>query len=211
MYIPEKFVVDDAAVLHDFMDRFGFAVLVTAPDGVPTASHLPFLLDRGGERPVLQGHMARADPQWRDFAVVDEALVVFQGPHAYISPSWYETTPMVPTWNFTVVHAYGKPALIEDDATVRALLSRLVDHHESALPAPWSLDEVPADFIADMLRGVVAFEIPIARLEGKFKLSQNRRPADREGARRGLAAAGDPAAAEVARLMAGAGAEGEGA
>ena len=202
MYVPEKFAVDDETVLHEFMRRYDFALLVTAAGGVPTASHLPILLQVGDAGAVLQGHMARANPQWRDFMVIDEALVIFQGPHAYVSPSWYDTAPMVPTWNYTAVHAYGKPTLIEDAAAMRDHLGRLADLHEKGRETPWSLDGVAADFIASMQKGIVAFEIPIDRLEGKFKLSQNRQAVDREGARRSLAGSGDPAAMAVAALMA---------
>ena len=202
MYVPEKFAVDDETVLHEFMRRYDFALLVTAAGGVPTASHLPILLQVGDAGAVLQGHMARANPQWRDFVVIDEALVIFQGPHAYVSPSWYDTAPMVPTWNYTAVHAYGKPTLIEDAAAMRDHLGRLADLHEKGRETPWSLDGVAADFIASMQKGIVAFEIPIDRLEGKFKLSQNRQAVDREGPRRSLAGSGDPAAMAVAALMA---------
>lgn len=202
MYVPEDFAVDDKAVLHDFMRRYDFALLVTASGGVSTASHLPILLEVGDNGAVIQGHMARANPQWQDFSAVDEALVIFLGPHAYVSPTWYDSTPMVPTWNYTAVHAYGRPTLIEDAAAARAHLDRLVERHEQSGATPWSLDSVPAEFIANMQRGIVAFEIPIERLEGKFKLSQNRQAVDRDGARRALAASDDPAAMAVAALMA---------
>ena len=116
MYVPENFAVADETVLHQFIGRYDFALLVTAAGGVPTASHLPILLETESSGAVLKGHMARANPQWQEFPSIDEALVIFQGPHAYVSPSWYASAPMVPTWNYTAVHAYGKPALIDDAA-----------------------------------------------------------------------------------------------
>jgi transcriptional regulator len=201
MYVPENFAVADETVLHQFIGRYDFALLVTAAGGVPTASHLPILLETESSGAVLKGHMARANPQWQEFPSIDEALVIFQGPHAYVSPSWYASAPMVPTWNYTAVHAYGKPALIDDAAAARDHLARLADRHEKDRETPWSLDGVPADFIANMQQAIVAFEIPIDRLEGKFKLSQNRKAVDRDGARRALADSGDADAMAVAALM----------
>ncbi len=206
MYVPENFAVADETALHQFMGRYDFALLVTAAGGVPTASHLPILLEIGESEAVLKGHMARANPQWQEFSSIDEALVIFQGPHTYVSPSWYVSAPMVPTWNYTAVHAYDKPALIDDAAAARDHLARLADRHEKGRETPWSLDDVPADFIANMQRAIVAFEIQLDRMEGKFKLSQNRKAVDRDGARRALADSGDPDAMAVAALMT----EGEG-
>ena len=202
MYTPKPFAVDDAATLCAFMDAHGFATLVTAADGLPVATHLPFLVEDAGDgKLVLRAHMARANPQWRDFARVDQALVVFQGPHAYVSPTWYENPNLVPTWNYTVVHAYGRPRLIEEGEETRRHIERLVARHESALEAPWSPDKLDRTKFESMVRGIVAFEIAIKRLEGKFKLNQNRTPEDRLGAARALAAAADPMARDVARLM----------
>jgi len=202
MYVPDTFVVDDEAALHDFMRHYGFAVLMTAPEGRAVASHLPILLDIGNAGAILQGHMARANPQWHDFDRIDEALMIFQGPHAYVSPSWYKTSPLVPTWNYAVVHAYGKPVVMEDPSAVRHHLARQVENQEADRDEPWKLDDVPDDFIANMQKGIVAFEMPITRLEGKFKLSQNRNAVDREGACQGLSASDDPDARAVAALMA---------
>ncbi len=203
MYIPKPFSIDDAGALHAFMRRHAFATLVTAPEGVPTASHLPFLIDAGGDGPpVLHAHMARANPQWQDFAAIDEALVIFLGAHAYVSPSWYANPGLVPTWNYTAVHAYGKPRLIEDAAAALAHLERLVAVHEGAFETPWRPESLGDGVAEGMVRGIVAFEMPIERLEGKFKLSQNRKSEDRAGAAAGLRATGNPDALEVARLMA---------
>ena len=204
MYIPKPFSTDDAGALNAFMGRHAFAILVTAPEGVPTASHLPFLIeDAAAAQPTLRAHMARANPQWKDFARIDEALVVFQGAHAYVSPGWYANPGLVPTWNYVVVHAYGKPRVIADPGEVRAHVARLVERFEGGLERAWRLDSLSDEAIDRYLKAVVAFEIPVGRLEGKFKLGQNRAPDDRAGAVQGLRATGDPGAAEIARLMAG--------
>ncbi len=201
MYRPRHFDIDDASTLSDFMRGQSFALLVTSADGVPFASHIPLLLDDGGDHGRLLGHVAKANPQWRAFDGKTEAMAVFWGPHAYISPNWYETEKMVPTWNYVTVHAYGKPKVIEDPAQAQGVLARLTDTYESDATGNWSMDSLPEDFIDKQLKGIVAFEMPIERLQGKFKLSQNRQPKDREGAIAGLRQSGDAEAMEVARLM----------
>ena len=206
MYRPRHFDIDDPSVLARFMREYGFVLLVTAADGVPVASHIPLILDTdpgggdgGGQR--LLGHTAKANRQWRAFDGKTEAMAVFWGPHAYVSPSWYETEIMVPTWNYVTVHAYGKPKVLSDPAAARDVLERLISEYESEATGPWSMDRLPESYIEKMLNRIVAFEMPVDRLEGKFKLSQNRSPADREGAIKGLRATGDPESLEVARLM----------
>jgi len=144
--------------------------------------------------------MARANAQWKDFDQGVEALVIFQGPHTYISPSWYETQPSVPTWNYVVAHAYGVPQLIEDEARVWAILKELVAKHEEGFAKPWRMDN-PDDYLRKMMRGIVAFEIPITRLEGKFKLSQNRSVRDQSRVVEALAHDPDPDAQRVMALM----------
>ena len=208
MYVPEAFALKDQAYAQEVMERHGFALLVTAVDGAPRASHLPFLFDPGcGPRGTLTAHMARANPQWRDLEHLadkgGEALAIFQGPHAYVSPNWYAAGQAVPTWNYIAVHAYGTPVLIEESVRVRALLERLIERHERGNPEPWSLAGQEEKYLSAMIRGVVAFEIPVARLEAKAKLNQNKGPKDRAGVIAGLRAAGDPLAAEVAALMEG--------
>lgn len=202
MYVPRPFAEADVPTLHGFMAQYGFATLVTNHDGAPFASHLPLLIDRDvGEYGALIGHMSRANPQWRGFGARTEALAIFHGPHAYISPSWYESQQVVPTWNYAAVHAYGEPRIVEDHAAVLALLERLVAENESAGPAPWRIDSQTVAFRDSQMRGIVAFEIPIARLEGNFKLNQNKPEADRRGAAAGLRRTGDALALEVARMM----------
>jgi transcriptional regulator len=175
MYIPAAFKVEDRSLLYDFIERYSFATLITTAEGIPFASHLPLLLDR--EREVLLGHLARANPHWQSFDGMHEGLIIFSGPHAYISPSWYATSPAVPTWNYAAVHVYGTPRLLEADQ-LSGLLARLVSHYEAGNERPWQYD-LPEDYRQRMERAVVGVEVPIARIEGKFKLGQNRSEEDR--------------------------------
>ena len=202
MYRPRHFDVDDAAVLHRFMREQSFALLVTAPKGVPTASHIPLFLDTDGDGPDrLLGHVAKANTQWRDFDGETEAMAMFWGPHAYVSPSWYQSEKMVPTWNYVTVHAYGKPKVLPEPKDARDVLARLIDAYESDATGNWSMDRLEKTYAEKMVNGIVAFEMPIGRLEGKFKLNQKSSATDREGAIRGLRQTGDAEAEEVARLM----------
>lgn len=201
MYVPQEFRVDDRALLHDLIERFSFAMLVTTQDGRPVATHLPFLVQRdAGEHGTLVSHMARANRQWEHFGGMDEALVIFQGEHGYISPSWYETHPSVPTWNYLAVHAYGIPRVIEDADRIRAILRALVAKNEAGFDEPWPMD-LPDDYLRKMIGGIVVFEIPLSRLEGKFKLSQNRPVPDRRRVIATLAASPDPTQRALAAAM----------
>jgi transcriptional regulator len=198
VYIPTAFRREDRPALFDFIDRHGFGTLVTVIDGAPFATHLPFLLDRG--RGVLLGHVARANPHWRALDGSAESLVIFQGPHGYVSPSWYATAPAVPTWNYAAVHVYGTPRLMEDETHLLDLLARLVRKYEAHRPQPWAM-ELPADYQQKMVRAIVGFEVPVARIEGKFKLSQNRPAEDRRNVIETLRA-GDADAQALAEFMA---------
>lgn len=201
MYVPRSFAEEDRETLHGFMRAHAFASLVTIDGGTPVASHVPFLLDAArGPAGTLIGHLARANPQWRGFA--GEAMVIFQGPHGYVSPRWYAGAANVPTWNYAVVHAYGTPRLLDDAAAVRDVVRRLSEIYEQGRPQPWSVDELPQEFIDQLLRAIVAFEIPIARLEGKFKLNQNKSAADRAGVTTALASENEPLAQLMRRLPA---------
>lgn len=206
MYIPAPFHVTDVATLHAFIRAHSFGVLITAaPDGL-AATHLPFVLDASrGELGTLVAHMARGNPYWGAFDGTAEALAIFTGPHAYVSPRWYSSERNVPTWNYTAVHATGVPRLVEDPDRIRRNQDELVARYEAGAAAPWTMTDAPAHFIDGMLRGIAAFDLPIGRLEGKFKLSQNKSAADRAGAVAGLRATGDPLNAAVADLMAGRG------
>ena len=206
MYIPKQFQITDTAWCHTLMRAQSFAAMITADDaGVPFATHLPMLVDPArGPLGTLRGHVARANPHWRYVAAGRPTLVVFPGAHAYVSPSWYATHPSVPTWNYVAVHATGTGTLVEDPEQVKTLLADLVRTYESSGPTAWSLEGLATDYLAGMQRGIVAFEIPIGRLEGKAKLSQNRDAVDQARTREALAASDDPLARAVAALMAGA-------
>lgn len=180
MYIPPSFKIADFDKLTAFIQQYSFATVITHADGAPFATHLPLLFQpQRGPHGTLRGHVARANPQWRHFANGEEVLAIFQGPHAYISPSWYESEVAVPTWNYVAVHAYGCPRLIEDEAELAALLQALIDTYEATLPQPWRGD-LPADYKAQQMKAIVGFEIPLSRIEGKFKLGQNRPLADEQ-------------------------------
>ncbi len=178
MYIPSHFAETDLPTLHEFMRRHNFATLVTQQGNAPFASHLPMLLDSSvGTHGALLGHMARNNAQWRDFTGA-EVLVMFQGPHAYVSPAWYEPGPMAaPTWNYMAVHAYGQARILPEDELVETL-HRLVDENEKAFSLPWKLELTQT--MRERAQGsIVGFEIRLSRIEGKFKLSQNRSEQDR--------------------------------
>lgn len=198
-YVPGHFRVEDAATLERFVAENGFATLVsTGPEGLWT-SHVPLLVGRGSDgRLRLEGHMARANAHWESLESAAEVLAIFGGPHAYVSPSWYAHHPSVPTWNYAVVHARGKARIVEPEA-LPALLARLTRKYEEGRPAPWRIEDLPADFTPRLLAAIVGFEIAVERLEGKFKLSQNRRPADLEGVIAALEREGQGALAALMR------------
>jgi len=174
MYIPAAFKIDDWGTLAAFVRENSFATVISYADAAPFASHLPILLDDTAERPGrLLGHMARANPQWHHFAGGAEVLVIFHGPHGYVSPQWYKEQPAVPTWNYAAVHVYGLPQILDDENAVTSILDRTVRKYESGRTPVWS-GELPPEFAAAKRKAIVAFEIRIRRLEGKFKLGQNR-------------------------------------
>ncbi|WP_236209085.1 FMN-binding negative transcriptional regulator [Pseudomonas tohonis] len=207
MYLPASFRQEDLAELHLQMRQSRLATLVCqGADGL-VASHLPLLLETGdGEYGTLHGHIARANPQWRALADGAEALVVFNGPDAYVSPAWYaakaEHGKVVPTWNYIAVHAYGQAEVFDDAERLLHLVGRLSDQHEAGRPQPWALGDAPRDYIDAMLRAIVGFALPIRRIEGKWKLGQNRSQADQAGVREGLAGSADERDRELARRMA---------
>jgi transcriptional regulator len=182
MYVPPHFAVTDPQRLIGLMQAASFAQLVTVADGEPFVSHLPLLWqDDGSSHGRLIGHMARANPQWRHFSSASNALAVFAGPHAYISPSWYESAAQVPTWNYAAVHAYGAPRIVEEPHAVLEILRKLVGTYEGGFERPWRMDGLPEGHAERMSKAIVAFEMPITRLEGKWKLGQNKSAADRVG------------------------------
>lgn len=192
MYTPPAFRVDDRAEIHAMMRACRLATLVTATADGLLATPLPLILaEEEGEFGVLYGHLARANPQWKA-AAIGEAMVLFNGPDAYVTPSWYETKretgKVVPTWNYQTVHAYGPAEFFDDPERLLDAVTRLTNLHEGARAQPWAVDDAPPEFVRAQLRGIVGLRIPIARLEGKRKMSQNRPLADRVGVAEGLAA-----------------------
>ncbi|HEU4929892.1 MAG TPA: FMN-binding negative transcriptional regulator [Candidatus Krumholzibacteria bacterium] len=201
VYNPRSYRNENLPELHAFMQRYNFAALFTHKDGRSFSTHLPFMIDPDrGANGTLIAHMARANPHWRAFEGAAPSLVVFMGPHAYISPAWYHDQETVPTWNYTLVHAEGRPRLVEDREHLRAMVMRLVALHESPLGHPWDVAKAEAVMEAE-LAGIVGFEIPIDRIEGKFKLNQNRSADDRWGVVRALEGSSHPDEREIARLM----------
>ena len=194
MYIPKAHQISDRAILDEFITMNGFATLISTVDGSPFATHLPMILDRTeSAQGVLLGHVARANPHWRAFDGQREALAIFHGPHTYISPSWCVTPLALPTWNYAVVHVYGAPRVVDEEEWRSNLVDRLIAIHEAGMPKPWP-GEFPADFKANLLQAIVGFVIEIERVEGKFKLAQNRPLEDQLGIVRHLEASPDPVA-----------------
>ncbi len=205
MYIPPHFRQDDPVELRALIHGARLATLVSVADGVPFVSHVPLMLDESASpHGTLLGHLSRANPQWRTLAAGD-ALVIFMGPDAYVSPNRYaskaEHGKVVPTWNYVAVHAYGRPRLIEAPAELRALVDRLTALHEADEPVPWSSTDAPPAYVEAQLAGIVGFAIPIDRIEGKWKLSQNRPDADMAGVIDGLSASRSEADRATAAAM----------
>ena len=191
MYQPPHFREDRIEVQHGLIRAHPLGLLITAGPGGLQANSIPVLIYSGAsERGTLRAHMARGNPQWRELAAVEECLVVFQGPQEYITPSWYPTKhehgKVVPTWNYVTVHAWGRPQVIEDTAWLRRQIEDLTNLKEGARPAPWKVDDAPEQYLASQIKGIVGVEIPIARIEGKWKVSQNRPAVDRAGVVVGL-------------------------
>lgn len=206
MYIPKHFEETDIGVLHSLVRAHPLGAWVThAPDRL-LVNHVPFLVDASrGEYGTLVGHVARANTVWRSFSSSTPSVVVFQGPQAYISPPWYPTKQedgrVVPTWNYAVVHAHGFPRVIEDRDGLLALVERLTMEHESTQLSPWKVSDAPAEYIEKRLAAIVGIEIPIASLEGKWKVSQNQPASNRRGVIAGLGQRTDQELSSMAELM----------
>jgi transcriptional regulator len=203
MYLPRYFEETRTDVLHETMRANPFGTLVTLAAQGLDANHIPLEVDsQPAPYGTVRGHVARANPLWRDLKST-EVLAIFQGPHTYISPSWYPTAQeshkAVPTWNYVVVHAHGTIRIIDDATWVRSQLERLVTRFESSRAHPWRMTDMPADYVDSLVTGVVGFEIAVSRLIGKWKVSQNRPAADVAGIVDGLRAAGD---LDMARIVA---------
>jgi transcriptional regulator len=206
LYTPAAFRESELPKLHDHITACGLAMLVTASESGPLVSHLPFVLKRGaGAYGELVGHLARPNPQWRESDLSKPAVAVFMGPDAYVSPSWYPTKQtdarVVPTWNYTVVHARGRLEIFEDAESLHTNVTELTQLHEGRFAAPWDVTDAPADFIQRMLRGIVGVRLFIEQLEGKAKLGQNRSEADRQGTIDGLGTSERERDRDVAALM----------
>jgi len=206
MYVPPHFAEEDKAQLHQAIRDTRLATLVTLGSEGMEASHVPILLD-GGEGPygTIRGHLARANPQWRRASAETPALAMFLGPDAYVSPNWYatkrETGKVVPTWNYLAIHAYGRVEFFEDAERLRAIVTSLTQRHEGRREKPWAVTDAPEDYIQAQLRGIIGFRLPIDRLEGKWKLSQNRPEADRRGVVAGLEGEGGGLESAIAQRM----------
>lgn len=197
MYIPPLNRVEDRQAINAFIHAYGFATVITNTVGNAMASHLPVLLDE--ETNVLRSHMARANDQWKQFANVDEVLCVFHGPHAYISPSWYEDQHTVPTWNYAVVHVYGKPTIV-DETQLKQIVLDTTTKYESFMPQPWKIPLSEKE-IGQMLKAIVGFKIHIVRVEAKFKLGQNRSAEDQEKMLRNLQSGPDDESRALAKFI----------
>ncbi len=209
MYSPSHFRQQDPAELRALMEAAPLAVLVTFGDGRMHVSHIPLLFDSAdGPHGTLIGHFAAANPQSQHYDASVEAIAIFNGPDAYVSPNWYqtkrETAKVVPTWNYVAVYAFGQMEFIDDAPGKRAVVARLTAHHEAKQPKAWAVDDAPEDFVQSQLRAIRPFAFRIARLEGKWKLSQNRSEQDRDGVIAALgstdAAKAQDAAARMRRL-----------
>ena len=203
MYTPAHFAEADVGRLHAAIEAYSFATLVCEHDGDLTASHLPLLLKReqgtAGQFGTLVGHMAKANTQWEQ-AAGKEVLAIFAGPHAYISPTWYEDEKVVPTWNYVAVHAFGRLELVKDSQEKLDILRQTVHVYERNMPVPWTVPE-PSEFLARLVDQIVAFQIPLGRLEGKWKLNQNHPLARRQRVIAALRSRPDEDSQEIAGMM----------
>lgn len=198
IYIPKHFAESDVARLHALVRDNSFGMLLSQDVSGIQVTHLPMLLDPA--RNVLRGHVARANPHWKALEKDAGALAIFSGPHHYVSPAWYGMHPSVPTWNYAVVHVQGRVRLVHEAAALEAMVRELVEFNEAFRDPPWRMD-LPADYRPKMLAGIVGFEMDIERLEGKFKLSQNRLPPDQARVIDALEGTAGDAARDTAALM----------
>ena len=206
MYLPNHFAETRVEVLHQLIAAHPLGALVVATPGGLDANHVPFEVDpEPAPFGTLRAHVARANPLWRDAPPDAEALVIFQGPSTYISPAWYptkqETGRVVPTWNYAVVHAHGPLRFIDDRAWLRRFVEMLTNRHEAARREPWQVTDAPAEYIETQLGAIIGLEMPVRRLVGKWKTSQNRSAEDRAGVSDGLSREGDEAGQAMARLV----------
>lgn len=207
MYIPNHFRIEETEALQQYIRAYNFGLLILADDSGIEANHVPFYLVSGeGEAPgQLQCHLSRSNPAWQRLQHSARVLVVFQGPHAYVSPSWYptkaETGRVVPTWNYLAVHAEGSARVIQDAAWLHKHLQNLTNQQEAAMPQPWAVDDAPAEYVERLMTGIVGIEITITALSGKLKASQNHPEQNRAAVKAALADAEGTLGPDFARLM----------
>lgn len=191
MYNPSQFQETDLSVLHDVIRQSGLSTLVTWGESGLEASHVPMFLDPScGPYGAVLGHLSRANGQWRSYTPMVQSLAMFMGPDCYITPSWYpskaETGRVAPTWNYVAVHAYGDLEIVDDPGAVLAIVSQLTNQHEEKRSTPWAVSDAPPDYVQAQVKGIIGFRLSITRIEGKWKMSQNRTPTDRQGVIDGL-------------------------
>ena len=199
MYVPQHFKMTDNETLYDVIDKYGFATFISVQGGMPVVSHIPLLLEKNtAGRMQLIGHFARANDHWKLCDGQLTAVAIFHGVHDYISPRWYKTSGLVPTWNYIAVHVTGTAHIVENQTRTIDILNKLTSVYETGAKKPWVLDDIDDAKLLSLLKGIVAFEMPIDQIEGKFKLSQNRTVDDRIGVINGLKDKGDDMALELA-------------
>ena len=201
MYVPESFRITDEGEIEAFMRAHAFVTLVSStPEGL-LSTHVPVTVKREAAGLVIRGHVARANSHWEAMNGLADSIVIFHGPHHYVSPAWYADSPAVPTWNYAVVHAHGRPQAKQDREFIHGVLADLVQRYESGRDIPWRLEDLPADYYDRLISVIVGFEMQVVKLEAKFKLGQNRAGEDRAGTMVGLENERSAEAATLAEFM----------
>jgi transcriptional regulator len=201
MYLPESFKIADEPEIAAFLERYDFATIVSPTPETLIATHVPVVVRRVASGLVVLGHVARANSHWENMDGSVESLVIFHGPHGYVSPAWYASSPAVPTWNYAVVHAYGRPQARQDPAFIEDLLVDLLRRYEGLGPDAWRIEDLPLEYRTRQLSRIVGFEMPVVRLEAKFKLGQNRAAVDRARTIEELERKNEPEASNLAAFM----------
>lgn len=201
MYVPESFSVVDEKEIEAFLQTYDFATIVSSTSADLIATHVPVAVRREASGLVVVGHIAQANAHWEIMDGVIESLVMFHGPHSYVSPTWYADSPAVPTWNYAVVHAYGRPQMRRDRAFLESVLGELLHRYEERRAVPWRIEDLPSDYREQALSRIVGFEMPILKVEAKFKLGQNRTAVDRARTIEGLERENSTEASGLAEFM----------